>query len=97
MSLLFTGKQLFPTNLDCAACTRDDIVSFGKDCVELGVQYVGLCCGNAAHYTRSLCESLGRNPPASRYSADMSQHFVYGSDDKLHKYNQEHVKSFLTS
>ncbi|XP_038059685.1 LOW QUALITY PROTEIN: betaine--homocysteine S-methyltransferase 1-like [Patiria miniata] len=91
-----TGKQLFPTNLDCAACTRDDIVAFGEQCLELGIQYVGLCCGNAPHYTRTLSEALGRHPPASRYSPDMRQHFVYGDDAKLRKYNQSHVKSMLT-
>ena len=30
--------------------------------------------GNRASYTRSMAEALGRSPPASKYSPDMSQH-----------------------
>ncbi|XP_022104966.1 betaine--homocysteine S-methyltransferase 1-like [Acanthaster planci] len=90
-----TGARLFPTNLDCAACSRDDIVAFGNQCLQLGIQYVGLCCGNAPHYTRTLSETLGRQPSASKFSPDMTQHFVYGDADKVRKYNQVLVKSGL--
>ena len=45
-----------------------------KDLLEIGVQYMGLCCGNRAYYIRKMAETLGRKPPASRYSADMTQH-----------------------
>ena len=45
-----------------------------KDLLEIGVQYMGLCCGNRAYYIRKMAETLGRKPPASRYSADMLQH-----------------------
>ncbi|XP_022100690.1 betaine--homocysteine S-methyltransferase 1-like [Acanthaster planci] len=92
-----TGKQLFPTNLDCAACTRDDIVAFGQECLDLDIQYMGLCCGNGAHYTRTLSETIGRQPPASKYSPDMSKHFALGDNEKLHKYNQVHVKGIVMS
>ena len=43
---------------------------------KIGVQYMGLCCGNQAHYTRVMSESLGRRPPATKYSPDMTQHFT---------------------
>ena len=45
-----------------------------RDLVEAGVQYMGLCCGNRAHMTRKMAETLGRRPPASRFSCDMTQH-----------------------
>ena len=41
----------------------------------MGIQYLGLCCGNQAHYMRTMAETLGRSPPASKYSPDMTQHF----------------------
>ena len=37
---------------------------------------MGLCCGNRAHYIRAMAEMLGRSPPASKYSADMTQHYT---------------------
>jgi betaine-homocysteine S-methyltransferase len=70
--------QAFPTGLDPFHSTRDEIAAFGREAWELGVRYVGLCCGGAPHYVRSLAEALGRTPPASRYSADMSRHAYFG-------------------
>jgi hypothetical protein len=69
-----TGVQAFPGDLDAWLCSRQRIHDLTKELKELGVQYMGLCCGNRAHYTRAMAEELGRRPPASRYSPDMSQH-----------------------
>ena len=47
----------------------------------MDVQLIGLCCGNMPAYTRTMAETLGRSPPASVYSPDMSNH-----RSELHKY-----------
>ncbi|XP_038059381.1 betaine--homocysteine S-methyltransferase 1-like isoform X4 [Patiria miniata] len=78
-----SGKRLFPEDLNAALCSRSDIKEFGRRCQELGIQVVGVCCGNECHYTRTLCETLGRTVPASRYSADMSKHYIFGTSEKL--------------
>ncbi|XP_071962572.1 betaine--homocysteine S-methyltransferase 1-like [Antedon mediterranea] len=91
-----TGKRLFPDNLDCALCTRADIYEFGKRCKEMGIGYVGVCCGNSPHYTRALAESVGHRPPASKYSKDMSQHFMLGDDTSLNKRYTSDVKQLIT-
>ncbi|XP_070568403.1 betaine--homocysteine S-methyltransferase 1-like [Ptychodera flava] len=80
-----TGKELFPSDIEMALCSRHDICEFGKRCTELGIKYLGICCGNRPVLTRSLAESLGRSPPASRFSPDMSKHCVYGTDAKVKK------------
>jgi betaine-homocysteine S-methyltransferase len=82
----------FPTALDPLACNRYEIAEFGREAFELGVRYLGVCCGNAPHYTRSLAEALGRTPPASRYSPDMSKHAYYGSDQRLKESNREFAR-----
>ena len=41
---------------------------------DLNIQLIGLCCGNVASYIRTMAETLGRTPPASQFSPDMSQH-----------------------
>jgi betaine-homocysteine S-methyltransferase len=46
----------------------------------LGVNYLGVCCGAGAHHIRSLAEALGRTPPASVYSPDLSKHAFFGTD-----------------
>ncbi|XP_072178801.1 betaine--homocysteine S-methyltransferase 1-like [Diadema setosum] len=82
-----TGKQAFPADLDCLLCSRTDIVKFARDCVRLKIPYVGLCCGNAPHFTRTLAEALGRTTGASKFSPDMSLHGIFGTDTgKLNPY-----------
>jgi betaine-homocysteine S-methyltransferase len=82
----------FPTALDPFTCTRYDIADFGAAAFELGVRYLGVCCGAAPHFIRSLAEALGRETPASRYSPDMSRHAFLGTDPKLKAHNQAYAK-----
>jgi betaine-homocysteine S-methyltransferase len=84
----YDGKP-FPTRLDPLTCNRDEIADFARRAQEIGVRYFGVCCGNAPHYTRSLAEGLGRTPPASRYSEDMSKHAYFGTDESLKAENRE--------
>jgi len=70
----YTGENSFPVELDSWLCARNHIARFTKQMQEIGVQYIGICCGNRATYIRTMAETLGRSPPASRYSPDMSQH-----------------------
>jgi betaine-homocysteine S-methyltransferase len=73
----------FPTGLDPFTCTRDEIADFGREATGLGISYLGVCCGAGPHHIRALAESLGRTPPASRYSADMTKHAFFGTDEKI--------------
>jgi betaine-homocysteine S-methyltransferase len=70
----------FPTALDPFQCSRYEIADFAREADRIGVRYLGVCCGNAPHLVRSLAEALGRMPPASRYSPDMSKHAYFGTD-----------------
>lgn len=82
----------FPTALDALACNRYEIAEFAKKAYALGVNYQGVCCGAGPHHIRAMAEALGKNPPASRYSPDMSKHYALGSDQTLRKENQEFAK-----
>jgi betaine-homocysteine S-methyltransferase len=85
------GDRPFPTALDPFVCNRYELGEFAKAASELGVTYLGVCCGAAPHHIRSVAEALGRTPPASRYSADMSRHAFYGSDTALKTVNQAYA------
>ncbi|MGI8513250.1 MAG: hypothetical protein ACR2NH_11575 [Solirubrobacteraceae bacterium] len=50
-----------------------------------------MCCGAAPHHIRAVAEALGRTPPASRYSADMSRHAFLGSNKSLKAVNQAYA------
>jgi betaine-homocysteine S-methyltransferase len=40
-----------------------------------------------------MAEALGKKPPASRYSPDMSKHYAFGTDSRLRKENQSFAKN----
>jgi betaine-homocysteine S-methyltransferase len=75
--------RAFPTALDPFTCNRYEIAVFTRAAYDLGARYLGVCCGAAPHHVRSMAEALGRTPPASRYTADMSKHAYLGSDPTL--------------
>ena len=73
----------FPVALDPFTCNRFEIAAFTLEARSLGVDYFGVCCGAGAHHIRSMAEALGRNPPASAYSPDMSKHAFFGTDSQV--------------
>jgi betaine-homocysteine S-methyltransferase len=86
------GDMPFPVALDPFVCNRFEMAEFAKQAYEAGARYIGVCCGGAAHHVRSIAEALGRTPPASRYTADMSKHAFFGSDPNLKGENLEFAK-----
>ncbi|CAI8031024.1 S-methylmethionine--homocysteine S-methyltransferase BHMT2 [Geodia barretti] len=85
--------RAFPTALDNLACNRYEIAEFTKDARALGVNYLGVCCGAAPHHIRSMAEALGRHPPASKYSPDMSRHAYLGTVPEIPAANREFAKN----
>lgn len=86
------GDRPFPTALDPFTCNRYELAEFGKDAYARGIRYLGVCCGAGPHHIRSLAEALGRQPAASRYTADMSKHAFLGSDPSLKAQNQAYAE-----
>ncbi|MEO5766122.1 MAG: homocysteine S-methyltransferase family protein [Casimicrobiaceae bacterium] len=86
------GDMPFPVALEPFTCNRFETARFAQAALALGVRYIGLCCGAMPHHIRSLAEALGRSPPASRYSADMSKHAYFGSDARLKQGNREYAQ-----
>lgn len=86
------GGRPFPTALDPFTCTRYEIADFAREAWELGIRYLGVCCGAGPHHIRSMAEALGRTPPASRYTADMSNHAYLGTNPSLKEENWEYAK-----
>ncbi|MBA2741908.1 MAG: homocysteine S-methyltransferase family protein [Actinobacteria bacterium] len=74
------GSRAFPIALDPFTCTRFEMADFALAARDLGVGFIGICCGGAPHHVRSMAEALGREVPASRYSPDISLHPVLGEN-----------------
>jgi betaine-homocysteine S-methyltransferase len=76
------GRRAFPIELEPFQHTRYEMADFARRARDIGVDYVGICCGGAPHHVRAMAEALGRTPPASRYSPAMERHPVLGRDDE---------------
>ena len=85
------GVMPFPVALEPFTCNRFEIANFAKEAHALGARYIGLCCGAMPHHIRAIAEALGRTPPASRYSADMSKHAYFGNDASLRQSNRDYA------
>lgn len=85
------GKNAFPIFLEPYLMTREECAEFAIEAKNLGINFIGLCCGGAPHHIRSMAEALGRKVIASKYSPDMSLHAALGNDDVV----KEHVKKFI--
>jgi betaine-homocysteine S-methyltransferase len=89
--LLPDGRP-FPTALDPFVCNRYELEDFARKAHALGVDYLGVCCGAGPHHIRAVAEGLGRKPPASRYSADMSKHAFFGTDERVPEEYKEYAQ-----
>jgi betaine-homocysteine S-methyltransferase len=74
------GARAFPVALDPFTCTRFEMAQFAAAARELGVDYVGICCGAGPHHVRAMAEALGRDVPASRYSPSMELHPMFRAE-----------------
>ena len=73
------GRHLFPLELERFLCSRFEMAEFARQARDIGVNYIGICCGGAPHHVRAMAEALGRETPASRYSPAIELHPVLGT------------------
>jgi betaine-homocysteine S-methyltransferase len=73
------GLHAFPIALEPFQCTRFEMADFALRARDIGVDYVGICCGGGPHHVRAMAEALGRTTPASRYSPAIELHPVLGA------------------
>ena|ERR1700722_5869007 len=68
------GKGAYPIALEPFQMDRFALAEFAKKAKNIGVNYIGLCCGNAPIYTRAVAETLGRTVTSSKYSPVLDLH-----------------------
>jgi len=84
---LTSGSTTHFSELEEHLATRLDFADFATQSKEIGVRFIGTCCGGWSQHVRSMSEALGRTVPASRYSPDMAKHYLLGNDSTLSKRN----------
>jgi betaine-homocysteine S-methyltransferase len=73
-------KRAFPLALEPFGCTRFEMADFAGAARDLGVNYIGICCGAGPHHVRAMAEALGRAVPAGKYSPALDLHPMYRED-----------------
>ncbi len=86
------GSRPFPVALDPFTCNRFEIAEFGRQAAALDIRYLGVCCGAGPHHIRALAEAVGKRPPASKYSADMSKHAFLGSHERIKQVQKDYAE-----
>lgn len=67
-----TGRP-YPTALEPLTCNRYEVADFALEALEIGIRYLGLCCGAGPQHIRAMAEAVGRSSAASRYTADLTK------------------------
>ncbi len=86
------GERPFPVALDPFTCNRFEIAEFGRQAMVMDIRYLGVCCGAGPHHIRALAEAVGKHPPASKYSPDMSKHAFLGTHERIGKVQKDYAE-----
>jgi betaine-homocysteine S-methyltransferase len=62
----FTSLPEFPYSLDPLQLTRKDMGQYAAQAREIGINYIGSCCGSVASHVREMANVLGKLPPDNR-------------------------------
>ena len=83
-------KTPFPTALDPMQCNRYEIGKFAKEAFNIGINYLGVCCGANPMLIREIAEAVGLNVPASKYRENMANHYMFGTNKRIPKHIRDY-------
>ena len=83
-------ETTFPTALDPMQCNRYEIGQFAREAYNIGINYLGVCCGANPMLIRETAEAVGLNVPASKYRENMENHYMFGKNKRIPK----HIKDY---
>ena len=81
----FTSLPQFPFELDPLQLTRKEMAAYAQRARDIGVNYIGACCGSVAIHIREMARALGKRtadqrPWALNYEKPMSAYEYYSHD-----------------
>ena len=81
----FTSLPQFPFELDPLQLTRREMAAYAQRARDIGVNYIGACCGAVAIHIREMARVLGKLPADERpwalnYEKPMSAYEYYDHD-----------------
>ena len=81
----FTSLPEFPYELDHLQLSRKEMADYAMRAQEIGINYIGACCGTVAVHIREMARVLGKLPAEQRqwnvnYEKPMSAYEYYSHD-----------------
>jgi len=81
----FTSLPQFPFELDPLQLSRKEMARYAQQARDIGVDYIGACCGSVAAHIREMARVLGKLPDEQRpwtlnYEKPMSAYEYYDHD-----------------
>jgi betaine-homocysteine S-methyltransferase len=81
----FTSLPQFPFELDPLQLSRKEMSAYAQRARDIGVDYIGACCGSVATHIREMARVLGKLPAEQRpwtlnYEKPMSAYEYYDHD-----------------
>ena len=62
----FTALPEFPFALDPLQLSREEMAAYAVEAREMGIDFIGSCCGSVACHVRAMAKALGKLPAAER-------------------------------
>jgi betaine-homocysteine S-methyltransferase len=78
----------FPLSLDPFYLTRAEMADYALRAREMGIRFIGSCCGSAPHHVRAMAEALGRTTPNSKFSPRLDLHPIMGDESHRRERDQ---------
>ncbi|XP_064474708.1 betaine--homocysteine S-methyltransferase 1-like isoform X2 [Ornithodoros turicata] len=79
----FIDLPEFPFALEPRVCTRWDMQRYAREAYEMGVRYIGGCCGFEPYHIRALAEELAEDRHSALPEAS-EKHDPWGAGLKMH-------------
>lgn len=79
------NNPVYPRGMEPFCISPVEITNFTKQCLKLGLQYMGICCGNSGELTRAMAIAMGKNPSANKYYNPSNFGIPSGIKDNLKK------------
>lgn len=83
----FTSLPQFPYELDPLQLSRKEMRAYAEQARDMGINYIGSCCGSVATHVREMARVLGKRPEVerswkSKTGQPMSAYEYYDHDKK---------------
>ncbi len=80
----FTASKAFPFETETLMLSRREMGQYARQAKDLGINFIGSCCGSIPVHVREMARALGKRPPDKAwrldYSKPMSAFEFYGHE-----------------